>query len=95
MGYPAIPVLDAQVSNQVQRVSNEYSGGLAITPSDSADLSQPVRCLQGTTATGYIKVTLIDGTTVTFYAYQTLMYPMLVKRVWSTGTTATGIIGLY
>jgi hypothetical protein len=45
---------------------------------------------------GAVKVTFFDGTTVTFGTLVAgVIHPLRVKRVFATGTTATGIIGVY
>ena len=64
----------------------------AVSPSDSTDLPTAVRALRATTA-GTIKVTMRDGSTPTlaFAAAETRRGRFV--RVWSTGTSATGIEG--
>lgn len=72
-------------------------GAFAITPNDSTDLAQGTTRGIWVGAVGDIKVTFFDGTTATFTAVpaSTIAYwPMRVKRVFATGTTATGLIGL-
>ena len=65
----------------------------AVTPADS-DLTQSFRALYVGTG-GNIQVTTTGGTTATFLNVATgSMLPVSVKRVWSTSTTATNIIGL-
>lgn len=65
----------------------------AITPADS-DLLQPYRCIYVGTG-GDIKVTTTGGSTVTFTSVPGgAVLPVSVSRVWSTGTTASSIIGL-
>lgn len=69
-----------------------YSTALAVTPSDSADNSY-MRLYVG--GTGDVKVTTLDGNVVTFKAVpvgSTLCVE--TSLVWSTGTTATLIVGL-
>jgi hypothetical protein len=63
-----------------------------ITPSDSVDLSTSVRALRANTA-GTIKTTMRGGQarTLNFAAGETRVGRFV--RVWSTGTTATGIEG--
>lgn len=64
-----------------------------ITPDDAADLEQPTTGLNVITP-GRVRVTTVDGSigTISMQPGQTL--PIRVKRVWQTGTTATGITGL-
>jgi hypothetical protein len=48
------------------------------------------------TTAGDVKVTFYDGTTVTLPALVAgVIHPVCVRRVWSTSTTATGIVGVY
>lgn len=72
------------------------SGAVAVTPSDGADLAR------GTTkglyigGAGNVVVNLSNGDTVTLTAIQVgVIHPISVKRVWATGTTATGIVAVY
>lgn len=47
-------------------------------------------------ATGTLRVTMFGGQIVTFNGVQAgQVLPISVIRVWTTGTTATGVIGLY
>lgn len=68
---------------------------VAITPNDGADLARITRGIYIGGA-GNIKVDMSDGTTVTFTAIAAgIIHPIAVKRVYLTGTSATGIIGVY
>lgn len=69
------------------------SGGAAITPADS-DLAQIAVSLYVEGA-GAIKMTFFDDTVDTWNVPANFLIPMAVKRVWSTGTTATGIHAIY
>lgn len=64
-----------------------------VTPSDTADLPQVTKYLYAETA-GDIRVTLKSGATLTLTTEANTGQPFRVKRVWATGTTATGIKGL-
>ncbi len=65
----------------------------AITPADS-DLDNQMRSLY-IGGSGNLKVTTVNGHAVTFVGLVAgTILPVSVKRVWSTGTTATNIIGL-
>lgn len=66
----------------------------AITTSDTADFANHPRAIYVGT-TGDIKVTTILGDTVTFSSVAVGVLPVQVKRVWSTGTTASNLVGLY
>ena len=66
----------------------------AVTPSDSVDLTTNARALY-IGGTGAVKVTTVAGDAVTFSAAQAgSILPIAVRRVWSTGTTATNILAL-
>jgi hypothetical protein len=64
---------------------------VAITPADT-DLTTPVRGLY-VAGGGDIKLTSADGTTVTITVPSYTNISCVITRVWSTGTTATGITG--
>lgn len=77
--------------------SNDVSGfysAVAITPDDSNDITGGM--IRGFTVgvTGNVKVTMGDDTVVTWPARQAgIDYACQCKRIWASGTTATGIIG--
>lgn len=77
---------------------NEYKGVSApgtpfnITPADGADLTYLTRAIYIGVA-GDIKIDDAGGTTLTL-ALDSGWHPIRVARVYSTDTTATGIIGL-
>jgi hypothetical protein len=66
---------------------------ISVTPNDSTDLSSIVRgltCL----VSGDASVITAGGTTVTVYLVAGAVMPLACRRVRSTGTAATGIVGL-
>lgn len=65
----------------------------AITPNDGADLAKVTRGI-GVQNAGNLKVTRPDGTAVTI-AVPAGVLPIRAARVWSTGTTATGLVAFY
>lgn len=68
-------------------------GVVSITPADS-DLSSSVRALYVGTG-GNVRVTTVNGDDVVFYnAASGTILPVSVKRVWSSTTTASNILGL-
>ena len=70
------------------------SHAFAITPADQADLSESTRALY-VGGTGSLAVTLVSGAEVTLVNVPGGSFvPMRIRRVKSTGTTATGIVGL-
>lgn len=72
-----------------------YEQAYAVTQSDTlADPSGPFAALF-TGAGGTIKLTTINGQTVTLASVAAgIVMPIATQRVWSSTTTATGVIGL-
>ena len=67
----------------------------SITPNDGANLPTPCRFLYVGTA-GNLTVDLVTtGTDVTFTTAQQGYHALQAKKVWATGTTATGLLCLY
>jgi hypothetical protein len=67
----------------------------AITPDDDEDLPSVTRGLY-VGVSGHIKMTMAGGEVVTRKNVAAGMtHPWSVKRIWSTGTTATDMIGDY
>lgn len=79
----------------------EYGLGnaTAVTASDTTTYTPPLRRLFfSATAAQTLKVDMAEtGTAITFTfgAAGTYVLPIQVKKVYSTGTTVTGIVGLY
>ncbi|MEM1381554.1 MAG: hypothetical protein AAGH41_13115 [Pseudomonadota bacterium] len=70
------------------------SRAAAISPSDSNDLTFAIRGLM-VAAAGDVSIITTGGDTVTLPALQPgVQYAVLATRVRSTGTSATGIVGL-
>lgn len=68
-------------------------GALAITPSDSADLSSPIRAVTIGTTGGTISFIGRDGTAFTTGPLPVGTYPLFATRIRATGTTAVGMTG--
>jgi hypothetical protein len=67
------------------------SDAAAVTPSDAGNAKFCGFCCS---VSGDIKVTTSKGSTVTFVGWPAgAIVPLAITRVWSAGTTATGIIG--
>ena len=64
-----------------------------IAPSDTEDLPRPTRAINVAGA-GLVRVTTIEGDTGTLYIAAGLAFPLRARRIWATGTDATGITGL-
>lgn len=71
------------------------SHAFTITPNDGADLTPSWAHALYVGGTGNLRVTTIYGDTVTFTAVPAGIFPVSVRRVHATGTTATALVGLY
>lgn len=66
----------------------------AVSPSDTVDLPQFSVIYVG--GAGNVKVTTAQGTAVTFTGVNAgTVIPVRVRRVWSTGTTATSMTAVF
>jgi hypothetical protein len=69
---------------------------VAITPNNSTDLAVETRGLYVGAAGDVAVILADDSAAVTFTALAAgIVHPLAVKRVKVTGTTATGIVGVY
>lgn len=67
----------------------------SITPNDTTDLTRVTRGIY-VGASGTLKVDMADASTVTFTGLAAgMIHPIAAKRVYVTGTSATGIVGVY
>lgn len=88
----AIEAKDVSMGGQGEPASN----GFAITPDDNAELDYVTRAIYIGGGSGALKVTLKSGDVVTFAGIVTgSTLAIRARKVWSTGTSATPIIGLY
>lgn len=70
-------------------------GSQAVTPSDSADTTQPLRAVTINGGGTLSYVSSIDGATYSTGELPAGSYPLFASRIRATGTTATGITGWY
>ena len=82
-----------QFENRSPGLESPASGGAALSPDDNADLAQVTRALWVGTS-GDVSVVLKSGDAVTF-KNATGWMPMRVARLMATGTSATGIVGVW
>lgn len=76
-------------------LTSPVSAAIAISPSDTEDLSHVTRALFVGVG-GELVVTMLSGDTATLSNVQPgVMYPLRVTRVHATGTTAAAVLGLY
>jgi hypothetical protein len=77
------------------RGSDPADNAAAVTPNDATDLTNTARALY-VGGTGNVKVDTAAGDTVIFYSVPAgAIIPVRVKRVYSTGTTATNITSIF
>ena len=78
----------------MRTVTESYTSARAVTPHDTNTIGS-TRGLY-VEVSGDVKVDMIDGTTITFPDLPAAVFhPIAVRRVYATGTAATGIIALY
>ena len=70
------------------------NGAFLIVPSNSINLTEDTTGIYAGGA-GDVKVQMINGDIVTFTVPAGVVLPIQVRRVYATGTTASGVIGLY
>lgn len=71
------------------------TGAAAVTPSDTAMLTDVTRGLWVGGGTGTVKVRMENGADCTFTGVAGVLLPIQVDMVYDTGTDATGIVALY
>lgn len=83
--------------NGIKSFEGPATRGFAITPSDTAELASVTRGIFTGTGGTLVCVLEDDTSTVTFTNIPAgIVLPLRIKRVYSTGTTASmGLIGLY
>ena len=87
--------MESRITNLKAENTAPAEGAVAVTPSDSTDLTYMARALYIGGA-GNVNVDVADGTTVVFAGLSAgTILPVRVKRVRSTSTTATNIVALY
>lgn len=80
----------------MQIVPSGFSGAVAVTPNDSTDLARGATKSIYIGGAGTVKVDMANGDTVTFTAMTIgSIHQLSVRRVYSTGTSATLIVALY
>jgi hypothetical protein len=77
-------------------VRGPFTGGAAVTPSDTTDLPDVAAALWvGAAGSGALKVTTTGGDDLTFAGVPVGRFDLVrVKRVWATGTGVSSIVAL-
>lgn len=86
-------VLCANSHAQIMIKKNNYTGAVAITPSNSANLTDKVSALYVGT-TGNIRLVTISGDEVLLTSVPVGILEIGATKIFSTSTTATNIFGL-
>jgi len=63
-------------------------------PVDARIVGEWPRLAEGTARALNVRVTSTGGDTATLYMFAGGCLPVQVRRVWATGTTATGIVAM-
>lgn len=88
-----MPILD-DFKGYSPSMQSPVTHAVGITTDDTADLGHLTRALYVGTG-GDVRVTIADGSTVTFVNMVQGWHPIRVSRVWATGTTADHMVGCW
>ena len=77
-----------------QQIIEPVGNAFTITPNDSNDI-QKTRALSLTGATANVDVDMAGGQRITITLVTGVIHPIAITKLWTTGTTATGVIGYY
>lgn len=80
-------------ANRTRTPSDPVVSIFDITPDDDTDLPRVTLAVNVATP-GSLRVTMADGSAGTISVAPGQAIPLRLRRVWLTGTTATGIVGL-
>lgn len=81
-----------EFTNKTELTGSMIEDGANITPSDTVDLTNPTKTGIYVGGSGDLKVDLLSGATVTYYNLSAgITHPIVAKRIYATGTTATNI----
>lgn len=79
-------------TNKAQVMNTPITGAFAITASDSTDLPQITLSIYVGQA-GALKVTMMDGSIVTYPHVAIGRHPLRIKRVWDVASKADLLVG--
>lgn len=85
--------MPSSFATRTRRPSDPAVSVFDITPDDSTDLSRSTTALNVATP-GTVRITTVDGSTADLTLRPGEAFPVQARRVWQTGTSATGIRGL-
>ncbi|MBL3705556.1 hypothetical protein GI582_22905 [Sulfitobacter sp. BDSS02] len=81
-------------SSHVSSINSPPENIFGVTPDDGADLPNASRALN-VAQSGTVRVTTVGGDTETLFLAAGIAFPVRVQRIWSSGTTATGIVAMF
>lgn len=79
--------------NVAQSLESPATRLINITPDDGSDLAFVTRAIN-VAESGAVRVTTRGDDIATVAVAAGVPFPIRVKRIWSTGTTATGIVAM-
>ena len=80
-------------ATRTRRVTDPAVTVFDITPDDGADLPRVTNALNVATP-GTVRMTTADGSVADVTIHPGHAFPVRARRIWATGTSATGIRGL-
>lgn len=83
-----------EFASQNPGLTSPAADAYAVTPHDTNELAKWTRGIHVQGAGGDIALVTASGTTITVYIDKGGVLPIRAKIIKSTGTTATGIVGL-
>lgn len=87
-------MISDKFSGHADTLSTPSTEVAPILPDDGTDLPHVTKALNVATA-GTVHVTTEAGTDADVFVAAGVIFPLRVRRVWATGTTATGLRALY
>jgi len=75
-------------------ITSPPDDGFAIVESDIADLPREIRAIN-VAVTGPVRVLTSKGNDLTVFIAAGIQFPLVCKKVFASGTTATGLVGLF
>lgn len=64
-----------------------------VIPSDTEDLPEASRGIN-VAVSGNVRITTVSGSTSIVHVAAGIAFPIRARRIWSTGTTASGIVAM-
>lgn len=81
-------------SSHSEGLSSPPSNLMGVVPDNAQDLPYVSRAIN-VAQSGALRVTTLGGTVETVTVAAGIAFPLRAQRIWSTGTTATGIVVMY